>query len=185
NKAIEMDPTLFLGWFHYGRACFAAGQLDKAARLFQQANRVEPEDYQSILLSAQIYDNMGSHDFAAILRKRGVELAENCIELNPGDTRALYLAANALAHLEDKEKSLKYLRLALSLEPNDSMALYNAACVYALLQMKEEALSMLERSYEAGLTLLGWYVNDSDLNNIREESRFKNLIKKIETKDNR
>lgn len=177
--AIERDPTLFLGWFHYGRACFAAGKPDKAARLFEQANRVEPDDYQSILLSAQVYDDLDCPDLARTLRERGIKIAEKCLALNPGDTRALYLAANALAILGQRERSLTLLQRALLLEPDDSMLLYNAGCVYALLGMKQEALSCLEGAYTAGLTLRGWYVNDSNLDIIRDEPRFVRLLEQM------
>jgi adenylate cyclase len=179
EKAIEVDPTLFLGWFHYGRVCFASGNVEKAARLFQQANRVEPDDFQSILLSAQIYDDIGSHDFAQLMAKRGAEIAYKCLKVNPGDTRAMYMAANALAFINEKEESLKLLHTALVLEPEDSMLLYNAGCVFSLLNMKNEALSCVERSYEAGLTLRGWYENDSNLDNIRNEERFIKLMEKL------
>lgn len=177
--AIERDPTLFLGWYHYGRTCFAAGKIDKAARLFEQANRVEPEDYQSILLAAQSYNDIGSKEMARRLRERGVEIAEKRLELNPGDTRALYMAANTLAFLDQPEKSFALIQRALALEPGDSMLLYNAACVYALLGMPQEALNCAEKAFEAGLTLRGWYENDSNLDSIREEPRFKELMKKM------
>jgi adenylate cyclase len=177
--AIERDPTLYLGWFHYGRACFTAGKMDKAARLFEQANRVEPEDYQSILLAAQSYADIGSKELARRLRRRGVEIAEKRLELNPGDTRALYMAANTLVFLNRPDKSFALIQRALALEPDDSMLLYNAACVYALLGMTEEALNCVEKAYEAGLTLRGWYENDSNLNSIREEPRFKAVMEKM------
>lgn len=180
--AIERDPTLFLGWYHYGRTCFAAGKLDKAARLFEQANRVEPDDYQSIFLAAQSYNDIGCTDLAFTLRERGVEIAEKWLELNPGDTRALYLAANALVFLGQRERSLALIRRALLLEPDDSMLLYNAGCVYALLGMKQEALSCLERAFRAGLTLLGWYENDSNLDSLRNEPRFIRIIEQIKDK---
>ncbi len=177
--AIERDPTLFLGWFQYGRMCFAAGKLEQAAYLFEQANRVEPDNYQSVLLSAQMYSRIGCHDLAKTLRKRGVELAENCVEFNPGDTRALYFAANALVSLDQREKSLRFLEQALLLEPKDSMLLYNAGCIYALLGMKQEALNCLEKSYDAGLMLRSWYENDSDLDSLRSEPRFVALLERM------
>ena len=178
--AIESDPTLFWGWYHYARTCFAFGKPEKAARLFEQANRVEPEDYQSILLAAQVYEDLGSEELAKSMRKRGVELTEKCIELNPGDTRALYLGANGLALLQEPEKSLAFLQRALSLEPSDSMLLYNAGCIYALLGMKQEALHSLEKAFQAGLTLIGWYKNDSNLDSLRNEPRFVKLLEKLE-----
>jgi adenylate cyclase len=177
--AIELDPTLFLGWFHYGRTCFSSGKLDKAARLFEQANRVEPDDYQSILLSAQVYDAIDCNDLAQTLRQRGVTIAEKWLELNPGDTRALYFAANAYVFLNEREKSLSLLQRALSLEPDDSMLLYNAGCVYALLGMKPEAFHCLEGAYKAGLTLRGWYENDSNLDSIRDDPRFVRLLEQM------
>ncbi len=179
QNAIERDPTLFWGWYHYARSCFASGQLDKAARLFEQANKVEPEDYQSILLAAQSYNDVGSPDLSRTFRQKGVDIAYRWIELNPGDTRALYMAANALVFLDQPEKSLALLQQALSLEPEDSMLLYNAGCIYSLLSMKKEALSCVEKAYEHGLTMQGWYANDSNLDNIRDEPRFKALLEKL------
>jgi adenylate cyclase len=179
QQAVERDPTLFLGWFHYARTCFTIGKLDKAARLFEQANRVEPDDYQSILLSAQAQHDIGCTELSKTLRERGISIAEKWLELNPGDTRALYFAANALVFLDQGERSLKLLKRALSLEPNDSMLLYNAACVYALLGMKLEALNCIERSYNAGLTLRGWYENDSNIDSLRDEPRFIDLLKRM------
>jgi TolB-like protein/Tfp pilus assembly protein PilF len=179
NYAIEQDPTLFLGWFHYARSCFAMGKFDLASRLFEQANRVEPDDYQSILLAAQVYDDNNCHDLAQIMRLRGVANAEKCLELNPADTRALYLGANALALLGQRKKSLSFLTRALTLDPDDSMLLYNAGCVYALLGMKQEALSCLEKAYQAGLTLVGWYENDSNIDSLRNHPRFIKLLEEI------
>ena len=178
--AIERDPTLFLGWFHYGRTCFTFGKLDKAARLFEQANLVEPDDYQSILLSAQVYDDIDCTDLAKTLRERGVKIAEKWLEFNPGDTRALYFTANALVFLNQRERSLTLLQRALLLEPDDSMLLYNAGCVYALLGMKLEALNCIERSYKAGLTLRGWYENDSNIDSLRDDPRFIKLLEQMQ-----
>ncbi len=180
--AIERDPTLFLGWFQYARTCFTLGKLDKAARLFEQANRVEPEDYQSVLLAAQAYADIGSEELAETLRIRGVGIAEKYLELNPGDIRALCMAANGLAFLNQSEKCLNFIQRALFLDPHDSMVLYNAGCVYALLGMKSEAITCIERSYDAGLTLKGWYENDSNLDSIRSEPQFIELIEQLNEK---
>jgi TolB-like protein/Tfp pilus assembly protein PilF len=179
DKAIELDPTIYLGWYHYARTCFVQGKLEKAAILFQQANRVEPEDYQSIFLAAQSYFDLECFELAKELRIKGVSKAKEYLELNPGNTRALYMAANALVFLGEREESLSFVQRALLLEPHDSMTLYNVGCVYALLGMKEEALSCLERAYKAGLTLLGWYENDSNLDNIRGEERFQMLLERV------
>jgi adenylate cyclase len=69
----------------------------------------------------------------------------------------------------------------LALEPDDSMLLYNAGCIYALLNMKEEAYNCLEKGFQAGLTMQGWYENDSNLDSLRSEPRFQSLLERIKT----
>ena len=179
QKAIDCDPSLFLAWFQYGRMCLASGQLDKAVRLFEQANRVQPDDYQSVLMAAQAYEALGSKTLAQTFRQRGVEIASRWIDLNPGDTRALSLAANALACLDQKQKSLKLLKQAITLDPDDSMILYNAGCTYALLGMHNEAMHCLERAHARGLTLKGWYQHDGNLDSLRGTPRFEALMEKL------
>jgi adenylate cyclase len=182
--AIERNPRIFLGWFHYGRMCFTQGRKDKAARMFEEANRVQPDDFQSILLASQAYDDLGSKEQAIAAREKGIKLAKKQLELNPGDTRALYLAANAMAILGDNETSLAWLRRALTIEPDDPMMLYNAGCIYALLGMKNESLNCLEKGVEQGLTLVGWFENDRNLDSVRETPRFQALIKKMGSQTN-
>lgn len=179
--AIEHEPGLFLGWFHYARMCFTLGQLDKAARLFEEANCVQPDDYQSILLAGQVYDDLNCKKLSKVARLKGIRIARQQLELNPGDTRALYLAANALAALGDREQSMIWLRRALILDPQDSMLLYNAGCIYALLEMQQESLHCLESAFKHGLTMRGWLENDSNLNKLRDHPRFIALMEKMQT----
>jgi adenylate cyclase len=179
EKAIELNPSLFEAWYHYGRASFAQGKLDRAARLFDEASRTHPDDYQAIMLAGQAYDQLGIKVLARKARQRGVAIVEKHLQLNPGDTRALYLGANGLIALGEKEKGMEWLRRALTLEPDDPMVLYNAGCIYAMLNMKEEALHCLEHCFEAGLKLRGWYENDSNLDSVRNHPRFKALLSKM------
>ena len=130
ERAIELNPSLFEAWYQYGRASFAQGKLDRAARLFDQASRTRPEDYQSVLLAGQAFDQLGIISLAQNARQRGVAIVEKYLQLNPGDTRALYLGANGLVALGEREKGLEWLRRALTLEPGD--------CVIFLLKQGEK-----------------------------------------------
>ena len=107
-------------------------------------------------------------------------MAEQALELNPGDTRALYLGANGWAALLEPEKAMLWLQRALTLEPDDAMLQYNAACVYALLGKNDEALTCLEHSVELGLSQKGWFENDSNLAPLRQEPRFKALYARLQ-----
>ena len=176
QRAIELDPKLFEARYLYARTVFARGELKKAAHLFEMAHKIRPEEYQSLLLAGQCYDDLGEYVRAQEARQKGISIAEQTLAINPGDTRALYLGANALASLGQRQKALEWLQRALALEPDDAMLLYNAACVYSLLEMTEEALTCLEKSVSLGLAQRGWLENDSNLDNVREHPRFRKLM---------
>lgn len=176
EKAIELDPKLFEAHYYYARACFVQGKLEKAIKHFDAAHRTRPEDYQTPLLTGQIYDSLAQPEKAAAVRREGVEVAERHLKFHPHDTRALYMAANGLVVLGEKEKGLEWLQLALSLEPDDGMLLYNAGCIYALAELQEEALTCLERTVAGGLTQREWYEHDSNLDSLRTHPRFEALL---------
>ena len=131
------------------------------------------------MLVAQCYDTLGLPEKSNLTKKRGIAIAEKVLDLNPGNTRALYMGANGLVALGQIEKGLQWLHRALSLEPNDSMILYNAGCIYAICDMPEQALNCLEKSVEVGLKLKEWFVHDSNLDSIRKHTRFQQLLKQL------
>jgi TolB-like protein/Tfp pilus assembly protein PilF len=176
EAAIRIAPDLFEAHYFYARHCFALGQLEKAAAQYEGAIHARPEDYQSPLLVAQSYDDLGRLTDAAAARKLGVSLAERHLVLNPDDARALYMAANGLAALGERERSRQFLERALAIRPDDPMLLYNAGCIFAMLGLAEHALDCLEKAVRGGLTQKGWYVHDSNLDPLRSLPRFQELL---------
>ncbi len=180
EKAIEIDPMLFETCYQYARMSFAQGNYEKAASLYNRASEIRPDDYQPPLLSAQSYEEMGQMEKANELRKKGIEIAEENLKFNPGDTRALSLAANGLAAIGENEKAMNFLQRALILEPDDPMLLYNAGCIYAIIGSENDALNCLEKSADTGLTQKDWYIHDGNLASIRESIRFKKMLERME-----
>ena len=58
-------------------------------------------------------------------------------------------------------------------------AYYNFACTYSLVQDKENALDYFDKSVQAGFYNYSHIMKDTDLDFIRNENRFKNLMEKI------
>jgi len=180
RTAIRLDSDLFEAHYFYARDSFAQGKLEQAIQEYEEAGRVRPEDYQSPLLVGQIYDDLGRPEEAAVSRRRGVAIAEEHLDLNPDDVRALYMGANGLVALGENEKGLDWARRALALEPDDPMVIYNVACIYSLAGQAAEALDCIERAVDAGLTQRGWLEHDSNLDLIRKDPRFQALLKRLE-----
>jgi serine/threonine protein kinase/tetratricopeptide (TPR) repeat protein len=179
EKAIRLDPGLFEAWYFYARHTFAGGDLPKAASLYEEAMRVRPEDFYAPLLVAQIYAELGRHEDARAARERGVGLVERRIDLHPDDARALYMGANGLVALGEKDKGLDWARRARKIDPDDPMLLYNLGCIHSLAGDVEEAIDCLERAVAGGLIQKGWYEHDGDLDPLRSHPRFKTLLEKL------
>jgi TolB-like protein/Tfp pilus assembly protein PilF len=78
DLAIRLAPDLFEAYYFHARHCFAMGQLEKAARLYEESMRVDPDDYQSPLLVA-----LGK-------RPQGQQWAERALAIRPDDPMLLY-----------------------------------------------------------------------------------------------
>ena len=180
EAAIRLDPNLFEAYYFYARHSFVRGELDQALRLYERAMLVRPEDYQSPLLVAQIYDDLGRPQGARAARERGVRVAEEHLKLNPDDARAVYMAANGLVALGERERGREYAWRALAMQPDEPMVLYNVGCVYSLLGHIEEAIDCLEKAARNGLRQEGWFEHDSNLDPLRAHPRFRSLLRLLE-----
>ena len=107
---------------------------------------------------------------------RMVKAAERAIMLNPGDSRALYLGAINLERLGESERALEWADRALRLDPKHPVMLYNLACFHSVAGRVDIAIDHVERALELGFLHKEWYLTDSDLENIRDLPRFKQLI---------
>jgi adenylate cyclase len=179
EKAVRLDPGLFEAHYFYARHAFASGHASKALHLYEEAQRVRPEDYQAPLLAAQIYDDCGRPGEGAAARRRGVERARRRLELDPDDARALYMAANGMAALGERDGAREWAQRARALRPDDGMVLYNVGCVFALLGRPDDSLDCLEQAVRCGLKQRGWYEHDSNLDLLRSHQRFQHLLHEL------
>jgi TolB-like protein/Flp pilus assembly protein TadD len=179
ETAARLDPESFEARYYHARHCFVRGQSRKASELYESAMRVRPDDYQSPLLVAPLYDDCGRSEDAVAARRLGIKLADEHLKVNPADARALYLAANGLVAIGDRERGEAYVQRALDALPDDPMLLYNVGCVYSLLGRFEEALECLDQAAARGVTQKGWYEKDSDLAPLRDHPRFQQLLARL------
>ncbi len=179
ETALRIDPRLFDASYYFARHRFMQGQPELAWPLYEQASRLRPDDYQSPLLVAQIFDDLGRPEEARARRIRGVKLVEERLDLVPDDVRALYMGANGLVALGEREKGLAWARRARDIEPDEPMLLYNLACIYSLAEEIETALDCLEKAVELGLSHRKWIEHDSNLDAVRGSPRYAAVLRKI------
>ena len=174
-----LNPKLFESYFFYALSCSSQGNHEKAARLFVQASEVNTADYQSLSFLALAYTALGRTDDAVTARRRTIELIEHHLDMNPDDTRALYIGAANLSSLGESERAMDWAGRAYDAGRNEPMVLYNVACTYALLGESERAMELLEKAIDLGWGDRAWLETDSDLDSLRDIPRFKFLLKRI------
>jgi len=179
QTAIRLHPDLFEAHYFYARDAFVQGKLEQAREQYEAASRARPEDYQSPLLIAQIYADLGQRDAAEASRRLGVAIAEEHLKLNPDDARALYMGANGLVAVGENERGLEWARRAVAMAPEDPMLLYNVACIYSLARSAGEALDCGERAVDAGFAQREYLEHDSNLDLIRSDPRFQSLLARL------
>jgi adenylate cyclase len=74
------------------------------------------------------------------------------------------------------EKGMEWLERAKGSRADDAINLYNVACVYSNVGKIDEALDCLEKSVRKGMAAIDWMINDSDLDNLRDQPRFQALL---------
>ncbi len=85
----------------------------------------------------------------------------------------------------DYRTALKIAQKLHRLDPDDVGTMYNTACIHSLLGNKKQAYSWLEKAVDAGYEDADHLVADEDFKAIREEQRFKDLVKRVREKSDR
>lgn len=178
SKALHLDPGNFHAWYFFGRAKVQQGDMRRALKLFECASRVRPEDFQSVLLQAQLFISQGESDKAIAVTRKGIDRVRAALALNPANNRALNLGAFALLRLGEKAEAENWMERSLDNAPVDSIIQYNGACFYSLEGDTERALDCLENCLiKVGNINREWLEHDSDMDNIRNHPRFEEIIR--------
>jgi adenylate cyclase len=181
DQAIALDPNLFEAYYFYARACFTQGKLDEAARLFQRAAEIKPDDYQALLVLINVLRSLGREQEMKIAAREGVARAERELVLRPENARAAYLGALGLAALGELDRAKEWAGRALTIDPDDRLAKYNVACFYSLEGEHERAIGLLvELLPRATHETKRWVKYDSDLDPIRRHPHFLKVLELLD-----
>jgi tetratricopeptide (TPR) repeat protein len=101
EAATRINPNLFDAYYYYGRAAFAAGDMEKAIELWNCAADVRREDFESPKFVEQTLRKLGRLEEARAANREAVRRVERIVELNPMNTRALSLGAEWAGGYDD------------------------------------------------------------------------------------
>jgi tetratricopeptide (TPR) repeat protein len=102
------------------------------------------------------------------------------LENYPDYVDVLKLFGNNLTIKGRVREGLEIDRRLVRLRPNDPLAHYNLACSYSLLQRPDPAFKALRRAIELGYRDFKYMKQDRDLDGIRKDPRFRQLLREFE-----
>ena len=182
RAAIRLNPSLFEAYYFFARGYYAQGRTDRAVYWFRRASEARPEDYQAPTLLGSALRGLGLKAESDAAYRSAVDLAQKHLEVNPGDTRALYFSAIAYCQIgERRDLALEWADRALAIDPDEPQVLYNVACVYTLQGLFDKALDCLTKTVAHGELWREWMRNDPDLVLLHDHPRYRALVAETES----
>jgi serine/threonine protein kinase len=177
QKAIELDSNNFIAFWILGRINHSTDRYKEAINQFKKVVELNPNfltAYNDLRMS---YDRVGDKEKSDEILQILLNLYPKYLLKQPDDARAHMFFAIDLA-MEGKTKEAKAeAAKALELDPTDPLMQYNASCFYAQVGEKHLALESLKNSVATGYEYYEWIKRDSDLDSIRNEPEYIELMK--------
>ncbi len=177
RKAIDLDPDNYIAYWTLARIHFSTGDFTSAVELLQRVIDIKPGFYTAYADLAQTYQGLGRIAEGDATSRQLLEMMPNYLLQNPDDARARMFYAHALLRAGQRERALSESTAALDLSAGDSLMIYNGACLYAQLGETRKALDTLREAVAAGVVNFSWMAHDPDLDPLRNEPEFIELMK--------
>jgi tetratricopeptide (TPR) repeat protein len=175
--AWAIPPTLALDHDLLGQAALDAQNKDVAIKEFEEALRLEPTHYWSLMKLGQSFNDLGEGpaDFAA-----AVAVFTGCIMKRPDFAPAYRYRAMAHWLLKQYEKCVQDYSKAIALDPKDARSWTNRGSAYNELHQYDKALGDFNKAIEQEPKDAGAWNNAAWLFATCPDARFRDAVKAVE-----
>lgn len=177
--AIELDPESYSAWFTWARSKTYQGDVRKAIEFYQKACEARPECYRCDLIQMTMLASLGDVADSKVKARSGLRKAKEFLKQSPDENRALNMGAFALYRLGRVDEAKEWMTTSLANSPRNSELTYNAAGFYSMAGETNKSLEYLKQTVDTGCLNLTWLEQDSDLDHVRDNPRFKEIIERF------
>jgi tetratricopeptide (TPR) repeat protein len=170
QKALQLNPDFIKAQNNLQRALAIQNELETEISRLQGLLRDNPEDFKLRFQLGNLYFRKGEQHQAIKQYKR-------VLQLNPKFVPALNNLAMVTAANQEYYKALTIFLDMLKYLPDDAEIHYNIACMYSRLKRVDESIEWLKKAIDKGYTNWENLKKDGDLDNIRDDKAYKELIK--------
>ena len=182
--ALRLDPESFEVNSAAAALSFRQRRVEDAIGYFEKAMTLMDADLGSPGMLLSCYTALG--DGAGLRRTAKIALArsEKALAQDPTNGKAMGFGVNALAALGEGDRAREWIGRAVLLDPDNRSMRFNFACALnARLGDADGALSLLGPLFaQASGTFLAHIKADTDLDSLRDDSRFKAMLAEAEAR---
>jgi eukaryotic-like serine/threonine-protein kinase len=173
RKAGQLDPLSAEIAFETGWFLIESGRYTEALTELNKARELDPNLWTTYHFQGQAYQQLGRIPEALAALKKSQEILGD----NPSPPLAEEARVYALSGRQaDARRSLDRL---LALAKRTQVSKYAIATVYAALGDKDQAFAHLNQAYEEHSFLLGFLKVDPEVDSLRSDPRFQDLLRKM------
>lgn len=167
-KQIEINPRSATTWEALGTLYKTAGRYEEAIQAFEQAISIAPRE-------VSYHHNLGLVYAAQGNNKDAYNTFQKVLELDPNHSLTHASLGGYYKKMGLDELAQKHIGKAMK-HIYESENEYNRACLDAICGNIDQAIELLHIALENKQTYVDWVLNDPDLEPLREDERFKQLI---------
>ncbi|HEY2982489.1 MAG TPA: tetratricopeptide repeat protein [Anaerolineales bacterium] len=168
KKLVQINPYNAITWNTLGNLYRSAGLYKEAIRAYQQATSIDPA-------KSEYHHNLGMVYGADGRDEDAIISLQKVLELNPDHSLTHATLGGYYRKMGLDELAQKHIGRAMK-HIYDSESEYNRACLEAICGNADQAIELLRVALQNKQTYVDWVLRDPDLDAIREDRRFKQLI---------
>jgi adenylate cyclase len=180
--ALELGPESWEVNKEAARLYYRQRRLEEAARHLEKATRLMESDYHGLGMLLAYYNGQGDVEGARRTAQRTIAQVEQVLACDPDNGAALAFGAICHAVLGNPVRAREWIERGVLVDPDNLMMLYNFAWgLNRIFNDPEAAIEMLEPVLaNAGGNIIRLAANDPNLDNLREDARFKRMIEQAQ-----
>ncbi|HKS17500.1 MAG TPA: tetratricopeptide repeat protein, partial [Planctomycetota bacterium] len=193
TKAIELQPGMAAAYLNRGAAKLAKGLPDDAIADYTKAIESDKMYVRAYVNRGNVKEAQGRLDEAIADWEKALEVAqpgwpqraELQAKINSGEAPRLFHEASKLHELKRYPEAIEKFKTLIEAHPKATQVIssaYNVACGYALLGEISNALDWLQKTVEMGFTNVAAMEKDTDLESLRREARYLQIVASLKKK---